>query len=341
MTLKAYGAVGKKETMSKRVQLTLATGIYDRVQPLFEGEVSPAGIDLIFVPIDHPRHIFDRLAGGMEFDIAEFSLSEYIQRYANKGCPFIAIPVFPSRAFRHGFVAVRRDRGIENPKDLEHKTIGVPLYTMTAAVYIRGILQHEYGVDLSTLHWVEGAMNTAGSHGKPTVLPLLRDFDIAVNDSGRSLSDLLAEGKLDATLGSDLPASLWSDSRIGRLFPNFVSAEKDYYRRTGIYPIMHTLVIRKEIHDRYPFVASSLYKAFIASKKLALQRMMTLGALQYMVPWLLRDIDEIFEVFGADPWPYGVESNRTTIEALITFLHDQAMIPDMVSVDELFVPVYE
>jgi 4,5-dihydroxyphthalate decarboxylase len=327
--------------MAHKVQLTFASGAYDRMLPLFEGEVSPAGIDLVFVPIDEPRHIFDRLAGGMEFDVAEFSLSEYIQRFAGDACPFVAIPVFPSRAFRHGFIAVRRDRSIVGPKDLEHKTIGVPLYTMTAAVYIRGILQHEYGVDLSTVRWVEGAMNTVGSHGKPAVLPLLRECDITANDTGRSLSDLLADGKLDATLGSSLPDSLRTDSGVGRLFPDFVDLEKDYYRRTGVYPIMHTLVIRQEVHERYPFVASSLYKALIASKKLALQRMMNLRALRYMTPWLLRDVDEIHEVFDGDPWPYGVEPNRATIEALIGFLHDQAMIPDKVGVDELFLPVYE
>ena len=327
--------------MSHKVQLTFASGAYDRMLPLFEGEVAPAGIDLVVVPIDEPRHIFDRLAGGREFDVAEFSLSEYIQRYAAGECPFVAIPVFPSRAFRHGFVAVRRDHGIEQPADLERKTIGVPLYTMTAAVYIRGILQHEYGVDLSAARWVEGAMNTAGSHGKPTVLPLLRDCDITANDTGRSLSDLLADGKLDATLGSSLPDSLRTDSGVDRLFPDFVEREKDYYRRTGVYPIMHTLVIRKEIHEQYPFVASSLYKALVASKRLALQRMMNLRALRYMTPWLLRDIDEIYEVFDGDPWPYGVEPNRATIQALIGFLHDQAMISEKVGVDELFLPVYE
>src|SRR5262249_40101851 len=147
---------GDRSSMPK-LPLTFACALYDRMQPLYTGEVQPEGIDLNFIAIDQPRPIFDRMSGGQEFDVAEYSSSEFVQPYAKKQCPFVALPVFPSRAFRHGFIAVHRKAGIKQPKDLEGKRVGVPLYTMTAAIFIRGLLQHEYGVDMSKIHWVQGA----------------------------------------------------------------------------------------------------------------------------------------------------------------------------------------
>ena len=172
-----------------KLPLSFACALYDRMQPLYTGEVTPEGIDLNFIAIDQPRPIFDRMSGGQEFDVAEYSSSEFVQRFANKQCPFVALPVFPSRAFRHGFIAVHRKAGIKGPKDLEGKRVGVPLYTMTAAIFIRGLLQHEYGVDLSKIQWVQGAMNTPNAHGSPTVLPLLKPVAIEQNRSGKSMSD--------------------------------------------------------------------------------------------------------------------------------------------------------
>ncbi|HYM17504.1 MAG TPA: ABC transporter substrate-binding protein [Micropepsaceae bacterium] len=325
--------------MSK-LKLNFASALYDRMQALYTGEVQPAGIELNFIPIEEPRPIFDRMSGGEEFDVAEYSSSEFIQRYAAKQCPFVAIPVFPSRAFRHGFIAIHKKAGINKPKDLEGKRVGVPLYTMTAAIFIRGILQHEYGVDFHKIHWVQGAVNHPGSHGKPTVLPLLQPMLIEVDPSGKSLSDLLEARVIDATLGTSLPEAIRTNPDIARLFPNYVELEKEHYRRTGIYPIMHLVAIKKDIYERYPFVATSLYDAFVESKKIALKHMFNLRALRYMTPFLMRDIDEIYEVFNGDPWPYGVEKNRKTLEALVTYLTDQHLIAAPVKVDELFVRTY-
>ena len=323
-----------------KLKLSFACGLYDRMLPLYTGEVQPEGIELNFIAIEEPRPIFDRMSGGQEFDVAEYSSSEFVQRYANKQCPFVAIPVFPSRAFRHGFIAVHAKAGIDSPKDLEGKRVGVPLYTMTAAIFIRGLLQHEYGVDLSKIHWVEGAMNAAGAHGNPTVLPLLKPVPIEKNVSGKSLSDLLEERAINATLGTSLPAAIRRNPDIRRLFPNYVELEREYYKRTRIFPIMHLIAIRKDVYEKHPFVATSLYNAFCKAKEIALQRMFNLRALRYMTPWLMRDIDEIHEVFGGDPWPYGVEPNRPTLTALVTYLADQALIAAPVPVDELFVPTY-
>ena len=323
-----------------KLRLSFACALYDRMQPLYTGEVQPAGIELNFIPIEEPRPIFDRMSGGQEFDVAEYSSSEFVQRFANKQCPFVAIPVFPSRAFRHGFIAINKKSGIAKPKDLEGKRVGVPLYTMTAAIFIRGLLQHEFGVNFEKIHWVQGAVNHAGAHGKPTVLPLLKPVPIEVDPSGRSLSDLIEARVVDATLGTSLPEAIRTNPDITRLFPNYVDMEREYYKCTGIYPIMHLVAIKKDIYERYPFVASSLYDAFVESKKIALKHMYNLRALRYMTPFLMRDIDEIYEVFNGDPWPYGVEKNRKTLEALVTYLVDQHLIAAPVKVDDLFVPTY-
>src|SRR6204780_3983076 len=164
-----------------KLQLSFACGLYEPMQRLYTGEVTPDGIDLNFIAIDQPRPIFDRMSGGEEFDVAEYSSSEFTQRFARKECPFVAIPVFPSIAFRRGFIAINRKSGIKSPKDLAGKRIGVPLYTMTAAIFINGMLKNEFGVDLSKVRWVQSAMNTAGSHGSPTVLPLLQNVSIENN----------------------------------------------------------------------------------------------------------------------------------------------------------------
>jgi 4,5-dihydroxyphthalate decarboxylase len=210
-----------------KLQLSFACGLYDRMQPLYTGEVRPDGIDLNFIAIDQPRPIFDRMSGGQEFDVAEYSASEFSQRFTRNECPFVAIPVFPSIAFRMGFIAINKKSGIKTPKDLEGKRVGVPLYTMTAAIFINGILHHEFGVDLGKIRWVQSAMNEAGSHGQPAVLPLLRKMSIENNQSRKTLGQLLAAGELDATLGTSLPEEIRTDPNIVRLFPNYVEVDKD------------------------------------------------------------------------------------------------------------------
>ena len=323
-----------------KLQLSFACALYDRMLPLYTGEVRPDGIDLNFIQIDQPRPIFDRMSGGQEFDVSEYSSSEYVQRFANRQCPFVAIPVFPSIAFRLGFIAINRRSGIKSPKDLEGKRVGVPMYTMTAAIFINGILKNEFGVDVSKIHWVQSAMNTSGAHGAPTVLPLLRKISIENNTSNKTLGQLLADGEIDATLGTSLPEEIRTHPDVVRLFPNYVELDKDLYRRKGIYPIMHLVAIKKSVYERYPFVATSLYDAFVKSKKIALEKLFNLRAVRYMTPFLMREIDDIWEVFNGDPWPYGVEPNRRTLEALIQYQQDLFLIDKPVKVDDLFVPTY-
>jgi 4,5-dihydroxyphthalate decarboxylase len=322
------------------VSMTFASGLYDRMQPLYTGEVRPEGIDLKYLAIESPREIFDRMAGKMEFDACEMSSSEMISRLGAGNCPFVAIPVFPSRACRHGFICINRRGGIRSPKDLEGKRIGVPLYTMTAAIWIRGHLQHEYGVDLAKIRWVQGATNRPGAHGSPTVLPLLKAVSIENNTSGKSLSQMLEAGEIDAVAGAEMPAALGANPDVVRLFPDFREVEKDFYRRTRIFPIMHLVAIRRELYQRNPWIAASLYDAFSRSKDIALERMRYLGALRYMMPWLPADLDEIADTFvGGDPWPYGIEANRPTLEALVSYMVEQSFISRPILIEELFVPI--
>ncbi|HEY4403094.1 MAG TPA: ABC transporter substrate-binding protein [Xanthobacteraceae bacterium] len=321
-----------------RLPITFACGLYDRMLPLYTKEVQAEGIDLNFLTIDSPREIFDRMSGALEFDASEMSSSEFIARFAAGDCPFVALPVFPSRVFRHGYIAVNR-KVVRTSADLAGKRIGVPLYTMTAAIFIRGLLQHDCGVDLSQVRWVEGAMNEAKPHGHPTRLALAKA--IAIEPAGgRSLSDLIAAGEIAATIGTSLPDAMSRNPDIVQLFPDHHEREKDYYRRTRIFPIMHLVALRREIYEQHPFVATSLYRAFCEAKDLALEKMRYPGTLRYMLPWMRSQIAEIDEVFGGDPWPYGVEANRATLEALVQYLAEQGLIAAPVPVEKLFVPTF-
>jgi 4,5-dihydroxyphthalate decarboxylase len=317
--------------------ITFACGLYDRMLALQTGDIKPDGIDLNFRVIDNPREIFDRMCNRLEFDSCEMSSSEFISRFAAKKLPFVALPVFASRAFRHGFVVVNR-KFVSSAKQLAGKRIGVPLYTQTAALFIRGLMQHDLGVNLSGIEWVQGAVNEPGAYGNPSVMPLLKPVKITPNRSGKSLSDLLEGGDIQAIIGSNLPRALKHNPDVVRLFPDYRAREKDYFRRTRIFPIMHLVVIRNDVYERHPFVATSLFRAFTAAKDRAWEKMRYAGTLRYMLPWLPDDIEEIDELFGGDCWPYGIEPNRPTLEALVGYMAEQGLIPEPIPIEKLFVP---
>ena len=318
-------------------KITFASGLYDRFLPLYTKEVEPEGIDLDFIVIDSPREIFDRMGGGLEFDASEMSGTEYIAKLAAGQCPFVAIPVIASRVFRHGFIVINTRSGIKTPKDLEGRRVGVQAYHMSAAMWIRGMLQHEYGVDLSSIRWVQGGMDHAGQHGAPSILPLLKQPNVENNSTDKSLSQLLEDGAIDAVMSANLPSGLGTHPDIARLFPDFRAVETDYYRRTKIFPLMHLVVIRKDVHEANPRIAASLYSAFCTAKEIALKRMREPGALRYMLPFLPDDIDEIDRVFDGDPWPYGIAPNRPTLEAEMQYMVEQDYIAKPIRIEELFV----
>ena len=322
-----------------RLSLTFACGRYDRTEALRTGDVTVEGINLKYVPIDAPREIFDRMVGKREFDLSELSSSEFISMTGHGDCPFVALPVFPSRVFRHGFIFINKRAGIRSPKDLEGKRIGVPLYTQTAAIWIRGHLTHQYGVNLDMIRWVQGAVEKAGSHGKPRVPALLKPVEIEINASGHSLGELLARGEIDALIGSRQPETLGRHPDVARLFPDYRDVEREFYKQTKIFPIMHIVAIRQDVYEKNPWIARSLYEGFVEAKNWALARMRFSGSQCYMLPWQFADVDEINEVFGGDPWPYGIEVNRRTLEALVQYMVEQHFIARRTPPEELFVPL--
>ena len=319
------------------VPITLACGLYDRMLALQTGEIKPEGIDLDFLVMDNPRQIFDRMNNGLEFSACEMSSSEFISRFAAGKLPYVALPVFASRVFRHGFIVVNR-RFVKSAADLAGKRIGVPLYTQTAALFVRGLMQHDLGIDLSTIEWVQGAINESGAYGNPSVMPLLKPVNVTPNQSGKSLSDLLETGEIQAIIGSNLPQALKRNPDVVRLFPDYRAKEQDYFRRTHIFPVMHLIVIRNDVYERHPFVAQSLCDAFVAAKDRAWEKMRYSGTLRYMLPWLPDDVEEIDELFGGDCWPYGIEPNRPTLEALVSYMAEQGLIPAPIPIEKLFVP---
>ena len=318
------------------VPLTFACGLYDRMLPLYTGEVKVEGADLNFQVEDNPRIIFDNMAARQAYDVSEFSSSEYISRFVAGQCPFVALPVFASRVFRHSFIFVNR-KHVKTPKDLAGKRIGVPVYTMTAAIFIRGLLSDEFGIDFSKCQWVEGDINSAKAHGNPTILPTVKKLAIAPNRSGKSLSQLLEEGELQAIIGTGIPDAFGRNPDIVRVYPDYRAAEMEYYQRTKIFPIMHLVVIKRDVHEKNPGIARNLYNAFTKAKDTEFRKLRYRGTLRAMLPWMHAEIDDIDRVFGGDPWPYGVEPNRPTLDALVRYLADQGVIAKAPRVDDLFV----
>ncbi len=317
--------------------LTIACGPYDRTEALRSGAVKPEGIDLTYIAIQSPPEIFSRMIDFRSFDASEMSLSGYLQMRASGQDDFTAIPVFPSRVFRHGFIFVRD--AIKEPKDLEGTIVGVPEYWQTAAVWIRGILQHEYDVDLSTVEWREGGVDVPLSPEENQARKNMSGFRPQMLAAGECLSEQLAKGKIDAVIGARRPASVGKTLGLRRLFPNYREVEKEYFQRTEIFPIMHTLVVRTEIYERHPWVAESLYKAFSEAKKACLSQMHFTGTIRYTLPWLFADLEEIDDTFGGDPWPYGYPANAKVLVTFASYLHEQGFVQEQIDPSIHFAPI--
>jgi 4,5-dihydroxyphthalate decarboxylase len=313
------------------LRLTLACGPYDRTQALRDGTIRPDGIELTYLPLQ-PAEIFWRMLQYREFDVSEMSLSNYTSLVSSGNPPFIAIPVFPSRVFRHGYFFVNVHKGITRPEDLVGRRGGVPEYSMTAAVYMRGLLQHEYGVAPNRIEWVQGRTDRLGRALPP-------DIRLTQALPGTELGDLLDRGEIDFMMTANNPLSFRRGSaNVCRLFPNYAEVEKDYFRRTRIYPIMHTVVIRREIYDRDPWVAVSLYKAFLRAKDHSLRLISETGSPKASFAWLQPLIEEEQSIIGKDWYPYGIEANRPTIDAALQYTHEQGLSDRRLSLEELFAP---
>jgi 4,5-dihydroxyphthalate decarboxylase len=320
--------------------ITLASGPYDRVRAFQTGDVRVEGADVRFVAVTHPPELFARMIRDREFDVAEMSLGYYISAHARGNLPFVALPVFPSRVFRHGFIFVNTRAGIRSPADLEGRRIGVSGFRQTAAVWIRGLLREEHGLDLTRVRWIEGGVNRPQGGEDALAIPTGETgLSIEAAPAGRTLDEMLVAGEIDALIGAERPRSLGKSTLIARLFPDYRGAERVYFRKTGIFPPMHTVVMRRELHERHPWLAESLYKGFEDAKAWAKTQMRYVGALRYMLPWLSTEIEEIDELFGGDPFPSGLEANRNALEAMVRHLVADGLLPHQIPIEGLFAPI--
>jgi len=340
--------VAAKTTKAKRkpaprkaaaLRLKFGCGSYDRLEALWTGAVKPKGIDLAVTRIDAPRHLFDLMDQG-KFDVAEYGMTGLVVNAATGDDHFVAIPVFPSKMFRHGYIYVNRRKGVREPKDLAGRRIGVPNITQTAAIWQRGQLAHDYGADLSGVTWVTGAIDRPGPLGAGIFTPALHvTTKMEKAPPNKSLDDLLVAGEIDAILGANRAPSLGKNPDIVRLFPDYAREEREYYKRTGVQPIMHGVVVKRRLYEKNPGIAASLYRAFVEAKEKALAHLRPWGAQPIMLPWMEAELDEIDELFGGDPCSYGVEPNRKAISTLIDYMYEQGFIAKKPRVDDMFVPV--
>lgn len=316
-----------------RTDIALACDLNDRTRALHDGTVRPTGIDLNFMPLQI-EETFWRMLKHQEFDAAEMSMSSYMIARDRGEPDLTAIPVFPSRFFRHSCIFVNADAGIDEPADMAGKRVGVPEYQMTASLWIRGILQHDYGVLPSEMQWFHGGEEDEGREEK-IELDLPDDVDIQYIPTDATLSGMLERGDLDALVTARAPSSFSTDS-VERLFPDFRSVEMDYYERTGIFPIMHTVVVRGDVYRERPWVAQELLKAFTAAKDICLEQIDDTGALKVALPWLHSELEETRAAMGFDYWPYGIEDNRTTLETMAQYSYEQGLVGQEFDLEDLF-----
>jgi 4,5-dihydroxyphthalate decarboxylase len=320
-----------------RVRLTIAFWDYDRVRPLIDRTIEPEGIELHPI-ISRPSETFFRMLRHQEFDVSELSFSNYTMLRARGDDAFMAIPVFPSRLFRHSCIYVNRNAGITEPKDLIGKRIGVPEYSMTAAVFARGLLLHEYGVQPETIEWFSG---TQDGLQRPTRIDFeLPGVRLARMPIEQDMGPMLETGEIDAIISPNAPRALGrADSPVRHLFPDYRRVEQAYFARTGIFPIMHTIVLRRDVYEKHPWAAASLYDAFVKAKAWAYAQLMETDALKLTLPWVVAEAEETRRIMGDDFWPYGIERNRVSLEVLPRYLFEQHLASRVPRIDELFAPV--
>ncbi len=310
-------------------QLTIACGDYDRTHPLIDGTVKPEGIDLNWLVLPH-LEIWTRMLNYYDFDASEISLSSYIIS-RTIGKPLTAIPVFPARAFRHSYVFINTKSGIREPKDLAGKRVGLAEFQQTATVWIRGTLQHEYGVNLDEIQWFTWVPRSRME------MELPRRYRITQLTPDQKPDQMLFDGELDAImLPSLFPSLFHPPQHIRRLFEDSEKVESAYFKKTGIFPIMHSVALRQDVWDRDPWIARSLFKAFQRAKEDAYARLVDFSPYKISLAWFRGPVEEQRQILGDDPWPYGLEKNRHVVETLMTYLHEQGLIEKKLPLEQLF-----
>ena len=319
------------------IELSLACWDYDRTRALADGRVRPDGIDLNYLSLPVEETFF-RMLRYREFDAAELSLSSYSVSVGRGDSPFIAIPVFPSRFFRHSCIFVSAKSGIRSPADLVGKRIGVPEYQMTAPTWIRGILQDEYGIDPASATYCTGGEEEPGRDEK-LKLNLPAKFRIEPIPADKTLSQMLADGEIDALHTARAPSTFYSrPNDVRRLFPDYVEVEQAYHAKTGLFPIMHVVAIKRSVYEARPWVAMSLYKAFVAAQKITYADLLESAALKTMLPWQIPAVEDAIRRFGPDWWPYGLGPNRAVLDTFLRYHHEQGLSPRRLEPEELFAP---
>ena len=319
--------------MSK-LPLTLAIPEYDHTRDLVSGRVQPEGIDLtcLVYPVEE---IFYRFIVYKEWEVSEISLAKYCALTAAGNEDFIALPVFPSRVFRHSSFYVRRDGPVKTIADLKGRKVGIPEWAQTAAVYSRGFLQDQYGIPLSSIQWVQAGVNQPGRVEKVD-LKLPKGVEIA-RIADKSLNEMLLKGEIDAVMVARAPdAFVKGDPQIRRLVEDFVEVETDYYKKTGIFPIMHAVAVRRDVLAKNPWVARNLFTAFEEAKRRSIERVLEATVSLFPIPWYFEHARKGMELFGQDYFPYGIEANRKTLETFVKYAYDQGVCKRHLDIEELF-----
>lgn len=319
-----------------KLQLSIAMGDYDRTRALLDGRVQIDGVDPVCMTLS-PEETFFRAFRGLEFDISELSFSSYLVKASRGESPYIAVPVFLSRAFRHTSIYVRKDR-IKRPEDLKGRRIGLPEYQLTANVWARAILQDDFGVTPADVTWVRGGIDTPGRPEK-IKLQLPPDVRLEQAPEGRTISDLLDQGEIDGFIAPRPPsAQALRNPHIGWLFDDPTATAKDYYRRTGVFPIMHVVGVKRELAERHPWLPGAVLKAFTEAKAHALEQLGDTSATKVTLPFVEEQLKAAREALGPDFWSYGVAPNLRTLETFVRHHHGQGLSARRMAVEEIFHP---
>jgi 4,5-dihydroxyphthalate decarboxylase len=316
------------------IQLTLACEDYDRTRPIKDRRIKPEGIELNYLAMS-VEEIFWRMMKYEEFDVSELSMGAFLTAAARGRRPFVAIPVFPSRTFRPRCIFITTASGIGRPEELRGKRMGVPEYSMTAAVWLRGLFEHEYGIPPSEIHWIQAGEEQPGRKDRV-------DFEMPPgvrmdSKNDRTLNEMIASGEIDAMMSPRMPTCFLEGApNVRRLFPNYRQAEMDYFAKTGLFPIMHVIVIKRAIYEKDPWVAQTLYKAFCEAKDLCMRELYDTNILRVSLPWTSAEYEDTRDLMTADYWPYGLTPNLMNLETLHNYLYEQGLIKQRLNLDELF-----
>jgi 4,5-dihydroxyphthalate decarboxylase len=320
-----------------KLPLTLACWNYDRTRALLEGRVTVDGVELNYLNLPVEETFF-RMLRHQEFDVAEMSLSSYTLSLFRENPPFMAIPVFPSRMFRHSCIYVNAHSGITEPSHLIGKRVGSPEYQMTAPVWIRGILSEEFGVPVTSPAYFTGGEEQPGRTEK-VALSLPQEFRVEPIPVDKTLSHMLDSGEIDALYTARAPSTFRGGSgNVRRLFEDYQSVERAYYLKTKIFPIMHVIAIRRELYEKHRWLAQSLLKAFTLAQRDTYEDLHEMGALKSMLPWLVQHVEDTEKLMGRDFWPYGLEQNKHVLQTFLRYSHEQGLAKRLLAPAELFAP---